>query len=391
MIHVVFRRVSCSPKPLILYNLPVFPKKFKKLTLLSVFISPLNQITALETSSNCPKGTTGPNCAQDINECKLQPNICHNGDCINTHSSYHCNCYLGWEGKHCDQKKQYKGRRRGPPPKTYSKNKINPAIEIETTNLFNSQRNSHPQPNNLSNSSKTRTTEYSFNSNSNSNSNNKNLDSSHRLNALSEASEILNFLTSPDPDYTLPGYSKFDQFDNQYHQSEQNNRLNNFFYNSDNSDLNPNDLSSVDYYNSNLNFNNNNRQNNNNNDNQLCHGIFCHNGDCIENEHVGHPTCHCHTGWKGESCEIDINECEDGIVECQNNSQCVNLKGQPFYKCECLDGWEGKHCEIDIDECSVDPNICLHGGICQNNLGSFSCECSEGKYFLSSILKSRFI
>lgn len=31
---------------------------------------------------------------------------------------------------------------------------------------------------------------------------------------------------------------------------------------------------------------------------------------------------------------------------------------------------------VDVDECSDDP--CINGGICKNNVGSFTCTCAQG-------------
>lgn len=39
----------------------------------------------------CPKGYTGLNCEQDIDECKLSDNACENGAaCLNSKGSYRC-------------------------------------------------------------------------------------------------------------------------------------------------------------------------------------------------------------------------------------------------------------------------------------------------------------
>ncbi|KAM7285257.1 putative fibrillin-1, partial [Ixodes scapularis] len=56
----------------------------------------------------CPDGMRstgrGDDCT-DINECQENPDICQNGECINTHGGYRCRCYHGFEpssnGKQC--------------------------------------------------------------------------------------------------------------------------------------------------------------------------------------------------------------------------------------------------------------------------------------------------
>merc|ERR1712046_46537 len=83
--------------------------------------------------------------------------------------------------------------------------------------------------------------------------------------------------------------------------------------------------------------------------------------------------CICKTGWTGETCEEDIDECsENGF--CQNNGICTNNDGG--FNCECTKGWTGDNCEVDVDECLEDP--CQNGGSCTNTDGDFICDCASG-------------
>jgi len=66
----------------------------------------------------------------------------------------------------------------------------------------------------------------------------------------------------------------------------------------------------------------------------------------------------CPTGYTGESCDIDINECDPD--PCQNSAVCSEsgtnasvLLGE--YHCECAAGFTGTNCEEDIDECNAIP------------------------------------
>ncbi|CAL1545513.1 unnamed protein product [Lymnaea stagnalis] len=138
-------------------------------------------------------------------------------------------------------------------------------------------------------------------------------------------------------------------------------------------------------------------------------------------------TCQCRTGWKGDNCEEDINECSWKNVTCRNNSNCVNTNGSYLCKCDvgffdgnkdygdcdecsqwkygdqcnnsctcirnntmfcnkvngtcdCKHGWKGDNCETDINECSEKMFTCRNNSHCVNTNGSYSCVCNVG-YF----------
>ncbi|MBN3308080.1 FBLN4 protein, partial [Amia calva] len=69
----------------------------------------------------------------------------------------------------------------------------------------------------------------------------------------------------------------------------------------------------------------------------------------------------------------DVDECEQGLHDCQPSQQCLNSQGS--YSCQCPDGYRktGPEC-IDIDECRY--RYCQHR--CVNSPGSFSCQCQPG-------------
>ncbi|XP_047650287.1 vitamin K-dependent protein S [Phacochoerus africanus] len=90
-------------------------------------------------------------------------------------------------------------------------------------------------------------------------------------------------------------------------------------------------------------------------------------------------TCICKSGWEGEKCELDINECKDPANINGGCSQiCDNTPGS--YHCSCKSGFimlsNKKDCK-DVDECSVKPSIC-GTAVCKNIPGGFECECPEG-------------
>ncbi|KAM6224005.1 vitamin K-dependent protein S [Rhynchocyon petersi] len=90
-------------------------------------------------------------------------------------------------------------------------------------------------------------------------------------------------------------------------------------------------------------------------------------------------TCTCKSGWQGDRCELDINECKDpSNINGGCSQNCDNTPGS--YHCSCKSGFfmlsNKKDCK-DIDECSVKPDIC-GTAVCKNIPGDFECECPEG-------------
>uniref|UniRef100_A0A8C9L834 Fibrillin-2 n=1 Tax=Pavo cristatus TaxID=9049 RepID=A0A8C9L834_PAVCR len=79
------------------------------------------------------------------------------------------------------------------------------------------------------------------------------------------------------------------------------------------------------------------------------------------------------------SCNY-LDECSNGTHQCSVNAQCVNTPGS--YRCACAEGFTGDGftcsdlCENYIDECSF-QNICVFG-TCNNLPGMFHCICDDG-------------
>ncbi|KAI8738014.1 mucin protein, partial [Biomphalaria glabrata] len=125
--------------------------------------------------------------------------------------------------------------------------------------------------------------------------------------------------------------------------------------------------------------------------------------------------CLCHSNWRGVSCEIDVDECVEGLANCRPDQICQNTMGsfaclchQGFkevngtcanideckdatlnlcqqicvdtpgsYVCRCKDGFtlDNTTCH-DVDECELDTSECQHR--CINNVGGYSCGCFDG-------------
>ncbi|KAF3829509.1 hypothetical protein GH733_003773 [Mirounga leonina] len=85
----------------------------------------------------------------------------------------------------------------------------------------------------------------------------------------------------------------------------------------------------------------------------------------------------------GEPCQpcpaknSDINECALDPDVCTHGA-CENLRGS--YRCVCSPGYEagaaGKEC-VDVDECARNSLLCGNGW-CRNSPGSYSCSCAQG-------------
>ncbi|KAL7854484.1 hypothetical protein SRHO_G00166740 [Serrasalmus rhombeus] len=77
------------------------------------------------------------------------------------------------------------------------------------------------------------------------------------------------------------------------------------------------------------------------------------------------------------------NPCYTGRHGCDTNAVCRPGQGNQF-TCECAAGFrgDGRTCH-DIDECIETPQICGAHAICNNQPGTFRCECIEGFQFAS--------
>merc|ERR1712212_448960 len=71
---------------------------------------------------------------------------------------------------------------------------------------------------------------------------------------------------------------------------------------------------------------------------------------------------------------FDINECQS--APCQNGGTCTDHLN--YFLCKCLPGYRGDTCEIEINECMSWPSPCLNGGTCKDKINAFECACPQG-------------
>ncbi|XP_061182283.1 mucin-like protein [Saccostrea echinata] len=96
--------------------------------------------------------------------------------------------------------------------------------------------------------------------------------------------------------------------------------------------------------------------------------------------------CVCLSGWTGENCTEDFDECETDPPIC-GSEVCKNLEGS--YQCNCKEGFQRNKtsCE-DIDECSDDSLYnCPENTRCENLYGNYTCSCMKGFQSKDSVCK----
>lgn len=80
--------------------------------------------------------------------------------------------------------------------------------------------------------------------------------------------------------------------------------------------------------------------------------------------------CACDSGWEGELCETDTDDCAS--QPCLHGNCKDYLAG---FECRCHDGFAGTFCEDDLDEC--EHHECQHGGTCQDGPNMYTCVCPK--------------
>jgi hypothetical protein len=79
----------------------------------------------------------------------------------------------------------------------------------------------------------------------------------------------------------------------------------------------------------------------------------------------------CDDAHYGSICE-SICTC---VINNDNTESCDKSTGE----CTCTTGWEGDDCGDDINECTADPaRVCPDHEDCVNTVGASKCECQTG-------------
>nr|XP_058965733.1 uncharacterized protein LOC131792381 [Pocillopora verrucosa] len=99
--------------------------------------------------------------------------------------------------------------------------------------------------------------------------------------------------------------------------------------------------------------------------------------------------CMCSAGYKGLTCDEDIDECATREHNCSVDGVCGNVEGS--YNCGCKPGYsgDGRTCK-DIDECASGTHNCSADAVCNNTKGSFNCSCKSGYFGDGRTCKGEF-
>jgi hypothetical protein len=112
--------------------------------------------------------------------------------------------------------------------------------------------------------------------------------------------------------------------------------------------------------------------------------FICDNVNCNDHGSCNTSTgkCKCLPAWRGDSCELENNPCDDSIDVC-NGLICIRYESTVYgYTCICPQGYsvneKTPNCD-DINECEI-MSVCSNNSTCINTNGSFKCDCKSGYY-----------
>ncbi len=83
--------------------------------------------------------------------------------------------------------------------------------------------------------------------------------------------------------------------------------------------------------------------------------------ECAGNGVCVNSVCECNSGYNGDSCQLNIDDC--GAVNCSGQGSC--LDGTNNYTCICESGFSGQNCEVKLMQ-DVCANVeCTEGTHCE--------------------------
>lgn len=106
-------------------------------------------------------------------------------------------------------------------------------------------------------------------------------------------------------------------------------------------------------------------------DTDACASQPCLHGGFCSPAAGGGFRCACAAGLGGERCERG-RWCAPDV--CAHGGACEEGEWGPSCRCR---GYYGPRCQYDVDECAGEP--CLNGATCLNEPGSFRCLCPPDK------------
>ena len=62
---------------------------------------------------------------------------------------------------------------------------------------------------------------------------------------------------------------------------------------------------------------------------------------------------------------------------CQNGGQCITSQPSHDYDCKCKSGFDGENCNINIDDC--EGHSCEAYQVCVDGVNNYTCECQLGR------------